>query len=68
MEKGYGMNTVVMVERGIDVEADVDPIDEIRLRTWARKNYTPASERDENWHPVVLDEMIRKDAEVRVTR
>ena len=64
MEKGYGMNTVLMVERSADVEADVDPIDEIRLRTWARRNYAPASERDENWHPVILDEMIRKDTEM----
>jgi len=64
MEKGYGMNTVMMVEQGVDVEGDVDLIDEIRLRTWARKHYAPVSERDDNWHPVVLDEMIRKDAEV----
>ena len=64
IEKGYGMNTVLMVEQGVDAEADVDPIDEIRLRTWARKNYAPASERDENWHPVILDEMIRKETEV----
>lgn len=43
--------------------ADVDPIEEMRLRVWARRHYTPSDERDANWHPVVLDEMHRKDRE-----
>jgi hypothetical protein len=47
----------------MDAGADVDPVEEMRLRTWARKNYAPAEERDENWHPIVLDEMDRKDRE-----
>lgn len=42
---------------------DVDFIEEIRLRRWARENYRPAGERDESWHPVVLDEMQAKDSE-----
>ena len=42
---------------------DVDPVEEIRMRTWARRHYAPAQDRDENWHPVVLDEMFRKDQE-----
>ncbi|MBI3863943.1 MAG: hypothetical protein HY290_18825 [Planctomycetia bacterium] len=42
---------------------DVDFIEEIRLRRWARENYKPAGERDESWHPVVLDEMQAKDTE-----
>lgn len=42
---------------------DVDPVEEMRMRTWARRHYTPAQDRDENWHPVVLDEMVRKDQE-----
>lgn len=42
---------------------DVDFIEEIRLRRWARENYRPAGERDESWHPVVLDEMQAKDTE-----
>lgn len=42
---------------------DVDPIEEMRLRTWARRNYLPSQERDESWHPIVLDEMNRMDRE-----
>lgn len=42
---------------------DVDPVEEMRLRTWSRKNYSPAEDRDGNWHPIVLDEMTRKDGE-----
>jgi hypothetical protein len=42
---------------------DVDFIEEIRLRRWARENYKPAGERNESWHPVVLDEMQAKDTE-----
>jgi hypothetical protein len=42
---------------------DVDFIEEIRLRRWARENYKPAGERDDSWHPVVLDEMQAKDTE-----
>jgi hypothetical protein len=44
--------------------SDVDPIEEIRLRTWARKNYTPAHKRDDTLHPIILDEMKRKDEEL----
>ena len=42
---------------------DVDFIEEIRLRRWARENYVPADERDETWHVVVLEEMHAKDRE-----
>ena len=42
---------------------NVDPIEEIRLRTWARVNYAPVDERLESWHPVILDEMTQKDRE-----
>ncbi len=56
------MNVAVMTE--MEVDGNVDAIEEIRLRTWARKNYIPAPERDDNLHPVVLDEMNRKDYEV----
>ncbi len=60
------MNTAVMTELEfeVDSESNVDAIEEIRLRTWARKNYMPAPERDDNLHPVVLDEMVRKDCEI----
>ncbi len=57
------MNTAAMVEVGVESDIEVDAIEEMRLRIWARKNYAPASERDESWHPVILDEMIRKDHE-----
>lgn len=42
---------------------EFDFIEEIRLRRWARENYVPANERDESWHPVVLEEMHAKDRE-----
>jgi hypothetical protein len=46
------------------LDVEVDAIEEIRLRTWARANYVPEEERDENWHPIILDEMGCKDREV----
>lgn len=48
----------------LDRDVGVDPIEEIRLRTWARFHYRPETERDDRWHPVVLDEMSRRDAEM----
>ena len=42
---------------------NVDFIEEIRFRTWARENYVAGGQRDDSWHPVVLDEMRRKDLE-----
>ena len=44
-----------------DRTLDVDFIEELRLRRWARENYVPACERDTAWHPIILDEMSRKD-------
>ena len=49
----------------VESESNVDAIEEFRLRTWARRNYTPAQERRSDWHPVVHDEMRRKDREPR---
>lgn len=46
------------------VRADVDFIEELRLRRWARENYVPADEREAAWHPIILEEMRRKDGEV----
>jgi hypothetical protein len=46
------------------VLADLDFIEELRLRRWARENYVPADERDRAWHPIILEEMHRKDGEV----
>ena len=45
--------------------ADVDFIEELKLRRWARENYVPASNRHHGWHPIVLEEMSRKDQENR---
>jgi hypothetical protein len=51
-----------MVSRGLSSE--VDFIDELRMRRWARENYVPADEREQAWHPIILEEMRRKDGEV----
>ena len=40
-----------------------DPVEELRLRRWARENYVAVEFRDATWHAVVLDEMRRKDHE-----
>lgn len=42
----------------------ISVLQELRLRRWARQNYVPAAERSDTWHPVVLDEMRCKDAEL----
>ena len=46
------------------VLAEVDVIEELRLRRWAREHYVPADERKRSWHPIILEEMLRKDEEV----
>ena len=46
------------------VAAEVDFIEELRLRRWARENYVPRNQRELSWHPVILDEMDRKDNEM----
>jgi hypothetical protein len=45
------------------VLADLDFIEELRLRRWARENFVPVEQRLSNWHPIILDEMDRKDRE-----
>jgi len=45
------------------VLADLDLIEELRLRRWARENFVPVEQRLTSWHPVILDEMGRKDGE-----
>jgi hypothetical protein len=45
------------------VGAEVDFIEELKLRRWAREHYVPRDRRESTWHPVVLDEMGRKDHE-----
>jgi hypothetical protein len=43
--------------------AELDFIEELRLRRWARENYVPRVRRETAWHPVVHEEMARKDGE-----
>jgi hypothetical protein len=45
------------------VLADVDFIEELRLRRWARENYVPPDQREQSWHPIVHEEMEKKDLE-----
>ena len=42
----------------------VDPIAEFSLRRWARENFVPPTRRNADWHPLVLEEMEAKDAEL----
>ena len=48
---------------GADPFAGIDPVTEMKLRTWARQHHTNAGARHPDWHPVVLDEMERVDRE-----
>lgn len=48
------------------MSADLDLIEELRLRRWARENYVPYPQRLSSWHPVIHDEMGLKDRELRV--
>jgi hypothetical protein len=45
------------------VSEELDLIEELRLRRWARENYVPDSQRQSSWHPVVHEEMDKKDRE-----
>ena len=45
------------------VPTELDFIEELRLRRWARENYVPRGERKPSWHSVIHDEMGRKDNE-----
>lgn len=47
----------------LDTTGLVDLIEEVRLRTWARLNYHSPEERNRKWHPIILDEMARRDLE-----
>jgi hypothetical protein len=42
---------------------EIDFIEELRLRRWARENYVPPENRQRTWHPVVHEEMKNKDYE-----
>jgi hypothetical protein len=43
--------------------SELDFIEELRLRRWARENYVPLGRRQQTWHPIVHEEMERKDLE-----
>jgi hypothetical protein len=47
------------------VLADLDFIEELRLRRWAREHYVPRGERPSGWHPIIHEEMQKKDGESR---
>jgi hypothetical protein len=49
------------------VAAELDFIEELKLRRWARENYVPRTQRQRSWHPVILDEMAKKDQEANET-
>lgn len=49
------------------VLSELDFIEELRLRRWARENHVPANERKSSWHPVVHNEMSKKDHELSGT-
>ena len=44
---------------------EVDFIEELKLRRWARENYVPHPQRHGGWHPIIHEEMGRKDREHR---
>jgi hypothetical protein len=45
------------------VLSELDLIEELRLRRWAREHYVPHSQRQNSWHPVVHEEMGKRDLE-----
>jgi hypothetical protein len=57
-EKGKAM--------AISPTTEIDFIEELKLRRWARENYVPQPKRDRTWHPVIHDEMGRKDRDLRM--
>ena len=42
---------------------EIDLIREFQLRRWARENYVPQHQRQRDWHPIIHDEMTRRDTE-----
>jgi len=46
---------------------EIDFIEELRLRRWARENFVPPELRQDTWHPVILEEMVRKERENHLT-
>ncbi len=46
------------------VSAELDLIEELRLRRWAREHYVPNGQRLASWHPIIHDEMSKRDLEI----
>src|SRR5262245_53038350 len=47
-----------------NVGAELDFIEELRLRRWARENHVSREHRETSWHPVIHEEMSRKDRDM----
>ena len=47
--------------------AELDFIEELRLRRWARENHVAPDRRKSSWHPVVHEEMEKKDRDLKPT-
>ena len=45
------------------VTSEVDFIEELQMRRWAREHYVPRNKRETTWHPIVHEEMEKKDYE-----
>lgn len=45
--------------------SSMDFVRELRLRQWSRQNYVCVESRKPTWHPIVLDEMCRRDQELQ---
>ncbi len=41
--------------------SEIDVINELPYRLWARQHYVPYGQRNDEWHSVILEEMQRKD-------
>jgi hypothetical protein len=58
-------STETTAQHRIDEAQEVPLVQEYRLRRWARKHYVPHEQRQtRTWHPIVLDEMAKRDDEL----
>ena len=46
------------------MKSSTDLVRELRLRQWARVHFVAMESRQATWHPIVLDEMLRRDREI----
>jgi hypothetical protein len=64
--EGSAMSTRSPRDKFINTNGLLDLVEEIRLRTWARLNYTTPESRDSSWHPIILEEMETKDVDLAI--